>query len=125
MSQKASGSNEVGMTGFYIGCATPSTFALLVPYYGVLTLEFADPTVAKMPIQTHSKELDDLIGFSYLMAIKGLKEESVENFYKTIKDVWGYKVKKAVTSDTSEDTCYLCVTGKFGLTTNMEGVMIN
>ncbi|OAY78629.1 Protein usf [Ananas comosus] len=79
---KANGSSKVGVTGYCMGGALSIASAVLVPevdavvaFYGVPSLQLADPSQAKAPVQAHFGELDNFVGFSDVTAAKSLEEK--------------------------------------------------
>ncbi|KAG0464089.1 hypothetical protein HPP92_020158 [Vanilla planifolia] len=78
---KANGSSKVGVTGFCLGGALSIASAVLVPevdavvgFYGSPSIELADVSKAKAPVQAHFGELDGFVGFSDVNAAKQLEE---------------------------------------------------
>ncbi|KAK9151639.1 hypothetical protein Syun_009948 [Stephania yunnanensis] len=79
---KANGSKKVGVTGYCMGGALSIASAVLIPeidtavaFYGVPPSQLADPSQAKVPVQAHFGELDNLVGFSDVTAAKSLEEK--------------------------------------------------
>jgi carboxymethylenebutenolidase len=79
---KANGSKKAGVTGFCMGGALSIASSVLctgidaaVPFYGVPPSELADPVKAKVPIQAHFGELDNVAGFSDVPTAKALEEK--------------------------------------------------
>lgn len=79
---KENGSQKVGVTGFCMGGALSIASAVLVPevdsvvaFYGVPSTQLADPSLAKVPVQSHFGELDNFVGFSDVTAAKSLEEK--------------------------------------------------
>ncbi|CAF0937240.1 unnamed protein product [Brachionus calyciflorus] len=68
---KSKGVEKIGVTGFCMGGALTIAASVLVtglsaaaPFYGIPSLELADPAKAKTPLQCHFGTKDDLKGFS-------------------------------------------------------------
>lgn len=79
---KANGSQKVGVTGYCMGGALSIASAVLVPgvdavvgFYGTPSPQLADPAQAKVPVQAHFGELDNIAGFSDVAAAKNLEEK--------------------------------------------------
>ncbi|XP_061962161.1 uncharacterized protein LOC133682697 [Populus nigra] len=79
---KTNGSSKAGVTGFCMGGALSIASSVLVPevdaavaFYGVPSLQLADPAQAKAPVQAHFGELDNFVGFSDVTAAKALEEK--------------------------------------------------
>ncbi|KAJ0457684.1 putative carboxymethylenebutenolidase [Helianthus annuus] len=79
---KANGSQKVGVTGYCMGGALTIASSVLisgidagVAFYGVPPPQLADPAEAKVPIQAHFGELDNIVGFSDIKAAKALEEK--------------------------------------------------